>query len=120
MALLSQLASFFVTSFGEKSVCEDLNQFLKSHRIVNIEKGLSTASGVLDDCFWSNMVLKSKYKVKETRALTTEKDSMNKNRTFLKSYASFVSPLPSSKVCRCMLFLATSIYPVWQKKHPKY
>jgi hypothetical protein len=29
-----------VSPFGEESVCDDLNRFLTSHRIVNIEKRL--------------------------------------------------------------------------------
>jgi superfamily II DNA helicase RecQ len=32
--------SFFVSPFGEKTVCDELNLFLKSHRIVNVEKRL--------------------------------------------------------------------------------
>jgi superfamily II DNA helicase RecQ len=32
--------SFFVSPFGEKTVCDELNAFLKSHRIVNVEKRL--------------------------------------------------------------------------------
>ncbi len=40
MALLTQFASFFVSPFGEESVCDDLNRFLTSHRIVNVEKRL--------------------------------------------------------------------------------
>ena len=40
MPLLTQFASFFISPFGETSVCDDLNQFLKSHRIVNLEKKL--------------------------------------------------------------------------------
>ena len=38
MPLLTQFASFFVSPFGEGSVCDELNHFLKSHRIVNLEK----------------------------------------------------------------------------------
>jgi superfamily II DNA helicase RecQ len=40
MALLTQFASFFISPFGEHSVVDELNTFLKSHRIVNIEKKL--------------------------------------------------------------------------------
>jgi superfamily II DNA helicase RecQ len=40
MALLTQYASFFVSPFGEKSVTDELNLFLRSHRIVNVEKRL--------------------------------------------------------------------------------
>jgi superfamily II DNA helicase RecQ len=40
MALLTEYASFFVSPFGEKSVTDELNAFLRSHRIVNVEKKL--------------------------------------------------------------------------------
>jgi superfamily II DNA helicase RecQ len=40
MPLLTQYVSFFVSPFGEKSVCDELNGFLKSNRIVNVEKRL--------------------------------------------------------------------------------
>jgi len=40
MALLTQYASFFISPFGEKSVTDELNAFLRSHRIVNVEKRL--------------------------------------------------------------------------------
>jgi superfamily II DNA helicase RecQ len=40
MALLTQFTSFFISPFGEKSVSDELNGFLKSHRIVNVEKRL--------------------------------------------------------------------------------
>jgi len=40
MALLTQYASFYVSPFGEKSVTDELNDFLRSHRIVNVEKRL--------------------------------------------------------------------------------
>jgi superfamily II DNA helicase RecQ len=40
MALLTQYASFFISPFSEKSVTEELNVFLRSHRIVNVEKKL--------------------------------------------------------------------------------
>ena len=40
MALLTQFATFYVSPFGEKSVTDELNSFLRSHRIVNVEKKL--------------------------------------------------------------------------------
>jgi superfamily II DNA helicase RecQ len=40
LALLTQFASFFISPFGEKSVTDELNAFLKAHRIVNVEKRL--------------------------------------------------------------------------------
>jgi len=40
MALLTQYVSFFVSPFSEKSVTDELNAFLKSHRIINVEKRL--------------------------------------------------------------------------------
>ena len=40
MALLTQYASFFVSPFGEKSVTDELNSFIRSHRIINVEKRL--------------------------------------------------------------------------------
>jgi superfamily II DNA helicase RecQ len=40
MALLTQYISFYVSPFGERSVTDELNTFLRSHRIVNIEKKL--------------------------------------------------------------------------------
>jgi superfamily II DNA helicase RecQ len=40
MALLTEYASFFISPFGEKSVTDELNSFLRSHRIVNVEKKL--------------------------------------------------------------------------------
>ena len=40
LALLTQYASFFVSPFGEKSVTDELNAFLRSHRIINVEKKL--------------------------------------------------------------------------------
>jgi superfamily II DNA helicase RecQ len=40
MALLTQFTSFFISPFGEKSVSEELNVFLRSHRIVNVDKKL--------------------------------------------------------------------------------
>lgn len=43
MPLLTQFATFFISPFGEVSVCNELNLFLKSHRIVNIEKRLIDA-----------------------------------------------------------------------------
>jgi hypothetical protein len=38
MALLTQYTSFFVSPFGENSVTDELNTFLRSHRIINVEK----------------------------------------------------------------------------------
>ncbi|MDR0554823.1 MAG: HRDC domain-containing protein [Treponema sp.] len=38
MALLTEYASFFISPFGEKSVTDELNAFLRSHRIINVEK----------------------------------------------------------------------------------
>jgi len=40
MALLTQYVSFFVSPFGEKSVADELNAFLRSHRIINVDKRL--------------------------------------------------------------------------------
>ena len=40
MALLTQYSSFFISPFGEKSVTDELNAFLRSHRIINVEKRL--------------------------------------------------------------------------------
>ena len=40
MALLTQYCSFFISPFGEKSVTDELNAFLRSHRIINVEKRL--------------------------------------------------------------------------------
>jgi superfamily II DNA helicase RecQ len=40
MALLTQFTSFFISPFGEKSVSDELNVFLKTYRIVNVEKRL--------------------------------------------------------------------------------
>ena len=40
MALLTQYASFYVSPFSEKSVTDELNAFLRSHRIINMEKRL--------------------------------------------------------------------------------
>jgi superfamily II DNA helicase RecQ len=40
MAFSTQYACFFISPFGEKSVTDDLNAFLRSHRIVNIDKRL--------------------------------------------------------------------------------
>jgi superfamily II DNA helicase RecQ len=40
MPLLTQYASFFISPFGEKSVMDEVNEFLRSHRIVNVEKKL--------------------------------------------------------------------------------
>jgi len=38
LPLLTQFQTFFLSPFGEPSACEDLNRFLRSHRIVNVEK----------------------------------------------------------------------------------
>jgi hypothetical protein len=38
MALMTQYASFYVSPFGEKSVTDELNAFLRSHRIVNNDR----------------------------------------------------------------------------------
>jgi len=40
MAFLTQYASFYVSPFGEKSVTDELNTFLRSYRIINVEKRL--------------------------------------------------------------------------------
>jgi superfamily II DNA helicase RecQ len=40
VALLTQYTSFFVSPFGERSVTDELNAFLRSHRIINVEKRL--------------------------------------------------------------------------------
>ncbi|MFH2114469.1 MAG: HRDC domain-containing protein [Spirochaetota bacterium] len=40
MPLLTQYQTFFVSPFGEASVTSELNTFLRSHRIVNLEKRL--------------------------------------------------------------------------------
>jgi hypothetical protein len=40
MALLTQYKPFFISPFGESSVCDELNKFLSSNRIVNVEKHL--------------------------------------------------------------------------------
>jgi len=40
MPLLTQFALFFISPFGEVSVCDALNHFMRAHRIVNIEKRL--------------------------------------------------------------------------------
>jgi superfamily II DNA helicase RecQ len=40
MPLLTQYRSFFISPFGEAAVCDELNVFLKAHRIVNVEKRL--------------------------------------------------------------------------------
>ena len=52
MPLLTQYASFFVSPFGEKTVCDELNTFLKSNRIVNVEKRLM--DGERAGFFWSS------------------------------------------------------------------
>jgi hypothetical protein len=38
MPLLTRTRTFFISPFGEAAVSDELNQFLRSHRIVNIEK----------------------------------------------------------------------------------
>jgi superfamily II DNA helicase RecQ len=40
MPLLSQFRSFYISPFGEESVSDELNKFLKSNRIINVEKKL--------------------------------------------------------------------------------
>jgi superfamily II DNA helicase RecQ len=40
MPLMTQYQTFFISPFGEPSVCDELNRFLSSHRIVNVEKRL--------------------------------------------------------------------------------
>ncbi|MDR2482501.1 MAG: HRDC domain-containing protein [Treponema sp.] len=40
MALLTQYCSFFISPFGEKSAADELNAFLRSRRIINVEKRL--------------------------------------------------------------------------------
>lgn len=40
MPLLTQYQSFFISPFSEPSVTSELNSFLKSHRIINVEKKL--------------------------------------------------------------------------------
>jgi len=40
LALLTQYASFFISPFGEKSVTDELNAFLRTHRIINVDKKL--------------------------------------------------------------------------------
>ena len=40
MPLLTQYALFFISLFGEPEVCDALNLFLRSHRIVSVEKRL--------------------------------------------------------------------------------
>ena len=40
MPLLTQYASFYISPFGEKSVTDELNAFLRSRRIINVEKRL--------------------------------------------------------------------------------
>jgi hypothetical protein len=51
MALLTQYVSFFVSPFGEKSVADELNAFLRSHRIVNVEKSSLTEKEEPAGCF---------------------------------------------------------------------
>lgn len=40
MALQTQFMSFFISPFSESSASAELNNFLKSHRIINVEKRL--------------------------------------------------------------------------------
>lgn len=40
MPLLTQSSSFSISPFGEMSACDELNLFLRSRRIVNVEKRL--------------------------------------------------------------------------------
>jgi hypothetical protein len=40
MSILTQFAVLFVSPFGKESVGDEMNRFLKSHRIINIEKRL--------------------------------------------------------------------------------
>jgi superfamily II DNA helicase RecQ len=40
MALMTQFAHFFISSFGEPSVTDELNAFLRSHRVINVERKL--------------------------------------------------------------------------------
>lgn len=40
MPLLTQFMTFFVSPFSELSSHAELNNFLKSHRIINVEKRL--------------------------------------------------------------------------------
>jgi superfamily II DNA helicase RecQ len=40
MALLTEYATFFISPFGDSSVCDELNSFLRSHGVVNVEKRL--------------------------------------------------------------------------------
>lgn len=58
MALLTQFQAFFISPFGETSVCDELNRFLTSHRIVNIEKRLVDGERGTGWYSWLNMVLK--------------------------------------------------------------
>ena len=44
MPLLTQFQTFFLSPFGEPSACEELNRFLRSHRIVNVEKRMVAAT----------------------------------------------------------------------------
>jgi superfamily II DNA helicase RecQ len=40
MGFSTQYKTFFVSPFGEATVCDELNKFLKSNRIINVEKSL--------------------------------------------------------------------------------
>jgi superfamily II DNA helicase RecQ len=38
LALLSSFTTFFISAFGESTVSDDLNRFLKAYRIIDVEK----------------------------------------------------------------------------------
>jgi superfamily II DNA helicase RecQ len=40
MSLLTQFRTFFISPFGEETVCDELNHFLKANRIINVDKKL--------------------------------------------------------------------------------
>jgi superfamily II DNA helicase RecQ len=40
MGFSTQYKTFFVSPFGEATVCDELNKFLKANRIINVEKSL--------------------------------------------------------------------------------
>ena len=40
MAIQTQFMTFFISPFSEPSSSAELNNFLKSHRIINVEKRL--------------------------------------------------------------------------------
>lgn len=60
MPLLTQFSSFFISPFGEMSVCDELNLLLRSHRIVNAGNALSMVSGGPAGCSWWKMGLRSR------------------------------------------------------------